>query len=806
MAQTLSHLVKPSVLKIKLLTVIIAVLTAFQGLSQVQNEMESTLNVYQKENFSERVYLHTDKSKVIPGETLWYSAYLVQGPFNSFSNQSKVLHVDLINVHNEIIVSKTHKIEGGLSAGAITFPTNAPEGYYMLRAYTNWMRNFDDRLFFSEKIEVVLTSYEEPPTNQKQDVNISFFPEGGQLVNGLLGRVAFKISDSDGKGISEDLEGRIIDSKGNTVTFFKALYKGMGTFFLDPKKEELYKAILPDGSVFPLPASVDQGISMMAITDENDIKLTVNASSDYKGKEVHLIGTLGNRFVFNNTYAIDDGRIEFEIPKSNLPKGMLTLSLLDASMNPRCTRQVFIQNEQSLNFKTTFKKEGEDKMILEVRVTDKDGNPVSANFSIAVTDSDFTDKSKSERNLASHLLIESRSLQPIENSVPFVMSDDRTSILKADLLMLTHTFKSTDWSEVLNPTNSNKEYDIAKGLTISGTARWEDGIPLRNKQFKAMVFDEKLMSQFSTSTDEKGRFSIYNFDEEGTVNVIFSTYDKKGKLIPSRITLDESESELPIPDYKFQEAIKEMISENASSEQTFSEEQTSYAMFDEDATFLEEVTVVGKKIEEDRAPSVLGVNPSATRYLEENKIDQRDYLQVLNTIAGVQYTGRGPTANVTIRGPVNFGASSPLWILDGVIITPDPNPGNSNVPEFIANLNPNSIDRIEVAKGAEASIFGSRGGAGAILIYTKQGGSAYESKTTNLEVNGHSAPKYFDPINSSSTNRFTLYWNPRIQTDENGMATISFYNNVNAEDIQVDIQGLSTRGLIGVYLESIKVE
>ncbi len=808
-------------MKVKFLLASITTLMGLYGLAQEPGEskegIERSLETYQRQNFSERVFLHIDKSKVIPGETLWYNAYLVQGPLHFFSRQSEVLHVDLINFYNEIIVSNTHKIENGIGSGTITFPTSAPYGDYVLRAYTNWMRNFDDEFFFSEEIEVVLTSNDDLSISNNQVIDLSFFPEGGQLINGLNGRVAFKAVGNGGKGISEIVEGQIVDSKGNAVTFFKSFYKGMGTFFLKPKKGESYKAVLSDGSFFMLPIAVDQGYSVIVNKDQNSIKLTVNSSSDYVGKNVQLIGTLENQVVFNGTYYNQTGRLELAIPTLGLPKGILTLSLLDETKALRSKRHVFIQNKQSLYINTEMKqsREDEQKILMEVSVTDANGNPVSTHLSLAITDLDFIDKQNLEKNLASHLLIESASLEAVERSTPFVMNDDRASMLKADMLMLTHSFKSTDWKEVLNPTDSTRAFKVAKGLTLSGTARWQDGPPIRNKELRAIIFNEESTSQFSTLTNGKGKFTLENFNEDGTVNMIFSAHDKKGKLLPIKVSLDESERDLPVPDYEFPRKTEEVLSDGVSSEQAEPEDQAAYAAFDRDATFLDEVTVVGRRIEEGGAPSVLGIKPSAVRYLDENEVDRRDYLEVLSSIPGVRYTGRGPTANVIIQGNITIGRvgeppPSPLWVLDGVTISSDV-PGRNispftNVPSTIANLNPSAVERIEVLKGADAAIFGVRGGAGVILIYTKQGTGASNPKTANLEVSGHTKPKYFDPALADGTNRYTLYWNPKIQTDKNGIANLQFYNFSNAEDIQIDIQGLSSKGLLGVYLETYHVK
>ena len=90
---------------------------------------------------------------------------------------------------------------------------------------------------------------------------------------------------------------------------------------------------------------------------------------------------------------------------------------------------------------------------------------------------------------------------------------------------------------------------------------------------------------------------------------------------------------------------------------------------------------------------------------------------------GLQITGEGgrPGANafIRIRGVTSFGGNEPLFILDGV-----------QVSAIAYNLiNPNDIDDITVLKDAAgASIYGSRGANGVLVITTKRGRGEPELK------------------------------------------------------------------------------
>lgn len=164
-------------------------------------ELDEHIEMYNRQNPIEKVYLHTDKDILSAGEDIWYSAYLVIGPTHSYSLASKVLQTDLISPTNEIIVSQTLKISNGRGQGFMQIPKNLRTGIYQLRSYTNWMRNFDQEFFFVKTVKILNseTSANLIPIHEDK-TDLQFFPEGGQLVDGLTSRVAFKAIGNDGLG------------------------------------------------------------------------------------------------------------------------------------------------------------------------------------------------------------------------------------------------------------------------------------------------------------------------------------------------------------------------------------------------------------------------------------------------------------------------------------------------------------------------------------------------------------------------------------------------------------------------------
>ncbi|AJR04237.1 TonB-dependent receptor [Siansivirga zeaxanthinifaciens CC-SAMT-1] len=95
----------------------------------------------------------------------------------------------------------------------------------------------------------------------------------------------------------------------------------------------------------------------------------------------------------------------------------------------------------------------------------------------------------------------------------------------------------------------------------------------------------------------------------------------------------------------------------------------------------------------------------------------------------------GSAVNINIRGVSSISASSqPLFIVDGVPIVSRNNSAlNANIQPTnpLADINPNDIESITILKdAAAASIYGSRGANGVILITTKRG----ETGKTTVDV------------------------------------------------------------------------
>src|SRR5690606_12974789 len=77
---------------------------------------------------------------------------------NTPTNISGVLYVELINPEETILEKKLIKLEKGIGEGYFDLPQKMAVGTYLLRAYTQWNKNFDNDFFFEKYIKVISTS------------------------------------------------------------------------------------------------------------------------------------------------------------------------------------------------------------------------------------------------------------------------------------------------------------------------------------------------------------------------------------------------------------------------------------------------------------------------------------------------------------------------------------------------------------------------------------------------------------------------------------------------------------------------
>ena len=117
-----------------------------------KDQIIEKLETYSETDYPEKAYVQTDKSYYLMDDTIWFTGYLVNGISHKKSSKSRVLHVELINELDSIVDHKRLYIDEISEAGDIEISQKWNPGKYLLRAYTNDMRNNSEEYFFKKDI------------------------------------------------------------------------------------------------------------------------------------------------------------------------------------------------------------------------------------------------------------------------------------------------------------------------------------------------------------------------------------------------------------------------------------------------------------------------------------------------------------------------------------------------------------------------------------------------------------------------------------------------------------------------------
>jgi hypothetical protein len=240
---------------IRTLHLTIIVLILFSCLSARAQHIDSVLAKLDREYKQEKIYLHFDRSAYTQGETIWFKAYLFTGSFPSLVSRN--VYAELLDDKGRVLQKKTMPVVNSSAFNSFDLPLNLTSSVVYVRAYTKWMLNFDSSYLFTKAIPVLTlkqTTAKSTPSSQKTNpvattdqpnYFLQFFPEGGDLVQDVESRIAFKSTNN--KGMPINISGEVTDNKGNKIVSFTSVHDGMGTFELVPKAGSTYKATWKDG-------------------------------------------------------------------------------------------------------------------------------------------------------------------------------------------------------------------------------------------------------------------------------------------------------------------------------------------------------------------------------------------------------------------------------------------------------------------------------------------------------------------------------------------------------------------------------
>jgi hypothetical protein len=783
-----------------------------QPLEALVSTLVKQLKVYTEEYPQEKVHLHLDKPYYAAGETIWYAAYLVAGSYHQPSPISKTLYVELLSPAGTIVKESTLRVEEGVANGAFELPNMLEEGVYTLRSYTRWMQNFNQAYFFTQHINIwnperLDATLDTAPAHPDEELLLHFFPEGGNLVAGLPNRVAFK---AECKGATQEVEGKILDESGATVSTFTSVHKGMGAFMLAPKPNARYFATLTGkaGNTLrvELPAAQPEGIALFADNASKEtikVKLLRAASTSPENGFV-LIAQSRGVVQFSAKGEFTHNAAIIHIPKAQLPDGIVQITVFDQNAMPRAERLVFINNQQQLTFTVRPDKESyapREEVKLHINALTPKGEPAATRFSVAVVDAGQVLKPDAgPSTLLTSLLLQSDLQGEVEDPT-FYFGQHPTAATALDNLMMTQGWRRFTWQDLLQEKYPAIDHLIEQGFIISGTVtHMHNKKPVKGGKVTLMV-KEKLPQLYMSEISPNGKFAFPDLIITDTAGIMVQAETGKGNRLVS-IDLDKRDRVAPhhSPMLKYlPERSKETEHIVKTTRERFAIDR-AFAL-QENTLLLKEV-VVRAKTPEQEAEEMRAMYGYARKILKVDEIPgmeaNMDIIQALQgRVTGLRVTQLDLSFGGTSTGTSSRGAP--------VLILVDHMPVDVNIARTIS---PKDVKYVDIFRDAnEVLPFGPQGANGVIAIYLKRGAGAIRPADGVLayQLAGYTGSREFyspqyktkEPEHIKPDKRATLYWNPQGNTNSQGEAALSFYNSDTKTPVRVIIEGISPDGRIG---------
>ncbi len=102
----------------------------------------------------EKIVCWTDKENYHVGESVWFTLHLRDAVDSEKLSASKTAYVELMRTGDTAVLQLKILIDSGVGNGRFIIPPSLTSGIYTIRAYTNWMKNFNPQFFAYRQINI----------------------------------------------------------------------------------------------------------------------------------------------------------------------------------------------------------------------------------------------------------------------------------------------------------------------------------------------------------------------------------------------------------------------------------------------------------------------------------------------------------------------------------------------------------------------------------------------------------------------------------------------------------------------------
>ena len=449
------------------------------------------------------------------------------------------------------------------------------------------------------------------------------------------------------------------------------------------------------------------------------------------------------------------------IDSKTLRPGNLCIAIVNRETGDVITeKQTIIEGSQPQIAISGKARTQNEPMELSIDLAESDGTPLYGSFSLSVADYD---------------VVIPDTIQP--------SIDKSLNQLSADYPL----------ADILNGTYPRIDYGFQTTQTITGQIRGSIFKKIKNPKLMLVRPDTGFRQTFELG--DSCRFTINGLDFADGTTYVLEGMRRTGST--SLVQLDITTQTFPTLHSPFSSAPSSLSVPDNFAKQA--QEQVMYGSIDREIELPE---VVKEKKRQHKPTNLMGMPPFRAFYDDDPLLNNFYSMEILLSTLGIPVY-RDANGELQIRyrsGTVTRAMQGPGIFIDEF---------RSNMEELMM-LQPETIESIEWfdhVGAANMTIYGwNVSTSGLLLVRQKPGlkGRAFRPiSMATVHQQGWKpsvefySPQYPDPAaKTRPDHRTTLYWNPKVETDEKGHASVRFYASDISKRYLVTLEGVSNDGTI----------
>jgi len=737
----------------------------------------------------ENITLQTDRELYITGETVFYTIkYFINNSLSELQI-SNVIYVELLNSDNETVLNQKIKLKKGKAAGKFSIPKYAATGNYLIRAYTQYQRNFDLPGFTYNQIVIINPDIPVPSTKREHQRLVEIIPEGGTLLEGVKNNVSLLLRDSVNR-LTQTLQ--LIDQKEKVVKEYQRKKNGLYLLKITPSDTLEYKLrlidIYKDTTLKDFPAQEKFGMITSVRNQGEELFYSMKRNAKKMSSKTYKLEIYSNDFrkIEETSIKLIGEKTKMKFNQDKLGKGLLYFVLKDAN-----NRIVRINSSYSTDYinealnlttlKDTFKTR--EKVELTITQDRSDMDVIQSSVSVIRKGTSMLYGS----NIPAHVFLSPSLLNQSIMKRAYSNSFNHEE-LRAGLYLYDHRINTQEFYtklEHLSGTELNYVPDI-RDISLKGVLmNSEKNEPVPGKKVIASVlFNNPQIHICKTNSKGEFIFSLNNISGKNDVFLcpyFYNPGEEKLKIFIKDLFSTE------MPDFE-RDMVPVDESMKALLEEMIVNHQLTNRMRDE-----------GKRKQDSASKKVM--SPFYIKNMAT--VEMSDYVEFEsmekvfeNIVPNVYVKKKNGRYRFEITENKNyFLPRQPLILVD-------------NIPVFdvnkVMNIHPSLVEKIDIIY--KPYILGDNTFYGVIMITSKGKNFAdikFPERSTFLQYQGASDGK--DIIENFTEQeeppkqhekpyfRTTLYWNPNLIIPAEGRS-VSFYTSDRKGSYDILVRGFTKDG------------